>query len=162
MNEHGGSARQNEYSKGKWLLYDDIFVGMEFPTVKFTITEELVKKYCKAMGDDNPLYYDSEYAKNLGFSRPIAPSTIVCIYAIPSALLSGYKPKIIPPPGNIHFRQEYEFFNAAQTGDIISIFSTVINKEILHMKRFVTIESLYFNQQEKKIACGKITPIWSK
>ena len=101
MNDLVLKKRREEYSKGKWLLFDEIEVGMEFPLVKFELTQELVEKYCKAMGDLNPVYSDEVDAKNKGFSAPIAPATIVCIYAIPSALLSGYDPKIIPPPGNI-------------------------------------------------------------
>ena len=154
--------RQEEYSKGKWLLFDEIDVGMEFPPVKFEVTKELVKKYCEAVGDENLIYHDADAARKQGFSGVIAPPTIVCIYAIPSALLSGFKPKVIPPPGNIHYRQEYEFQNAAKVGDRIQVKSVVIEKEIRKGRKFVTIESQYVNQDGVKIAVGRITPIWSK
>jgi acyl dehydratase len=154
--------RKQEYSKGKWLVFDDISVGMEFPPVEFQITEALVDKYSRAMGDRNPIYSDEKDAAQAGFKGAIAPATIVCIYAIPSALLSGFNPKVIPPPGNIHYRQEYEFFQAAMPGDVIHIRSVVIQKDVRKDRKFVTIESVYTNQDEKKIAVGRITPLWAK
>ena len=154
--------KTEEYSKGKWLVFDDIDVGMEFPPVEFEVTKGLVENYCAAMQDDNPVFNDAGAAREEGYSSAIAPPTIVCIYAIPSALLSGFKPKVIPPPGNIHFRQEYEFLSSARVGDRISIKSVVINKEIRKGLRYVTIESEYTNQDGVKIAVGRITPVWSR
>lgn len=162
MEDHTINERKRQYSKGKWLIFDDITIGMEFPPVEFVVTEELVEKYSRAMGDPNPIYLDEKTAEREGFDGSIAPATIVCIYAIPSALLSGYKPKVIPPPGNIHYRQEYEFFQAARPGDVIRIRSVVINKEVRKGRKFVTIESEYTNPNGKKIAVGRITPVWAK
>ena len=162
MADSGLRERQEEYSRGKWLLFDEMQEGMEFPPVQFELTPELVKKYCEAMGDFNPIYTDVEAAKKQGFAGSIAPATIVCIYAIPSALLSGYKPKMIPPPGNIHYRQEYRFFNAASPGDRINVRSVVVHKEVRKGRKYVTIETAYLNQDGKTIAVGRITPIWAK
>lgn len=162
MDDPVSKKRQEEYSKGKWLLFEEMEVGVEFPAVEFQLTVELIGKYCRAMGDTNPIYTNKEAAKREGFSGPVTPATIVCIYAIPSALLSGYEPKVIPPPGNIHYRQEYEFVQAASTGDMIHVKSTVIEKRTKNGRNYVTIESEYTNQDGKKIAIGRITPIWSK
>ena len=76
--------------------------------------------------------------------------------------MSGFKPKVIPPPGNIHYRQEYEFLNTAYIGDIIRLKSVVTSKEIRKGRKYVTIESEYLNQDDVKIAVGRITPVWSR
>lgn len=162
MDENTLKERQEQYSKGKWLLFNEMHVGMSFPQVEFEVTRELVEKYAAAMGDDNPIFYDAAAARQAGFEGAIAPPTIVCIYAIPSALLSGFNPKVIPPPGNIHYRQEYKFLNAARIGDTIRVKSVVANKETRKGKKYVTIECHYENQDGEKIAVGRITPIWSK
>lgn len=154
--------KKEEYGKGRWLVFDEIEVGMEFPPVVFEVTAGLIDRYCRSMGDENPVYADHLSAKRKGFDGAIAPPTIICIYAIPSALLSGYDPKVIPPPGNIHYRQEYEFLRAIFPGDRINIRSVVINKEIRNGRKYVTIESEYMNQHGEKVAVGRITPIWSK
>jgi acyl dehydratase len=135
---------------------------MEFPPVQFEVTSEMVKKYSEAIRDLNPIYTDGESARKEGFAGPIARATIVCIYAIPSALLSGYKPKMIPPPGNIHYTQEYQFFSAVSPGDRINVRSVVIHKEVRKGHKYVTIETEYLNQEGKIIAVGRITPIWAK
>jgi acyl dehydratase len=162
MDNLESKKRQEEYSQGEWLIFDNIRVGMEFPPVEFELTEELIEKYCRAMGDDSPVYTDEKVARTEGYSGRIAPATIVCIYAIPTAILSGYKPRVIPPPGNIHYRQEYEFVQAAKAGDKIRVKSVVVNKETRKGRNYVTIESEYLNQNGKKIAIGRITPIWAK
>jgi len=162
MDDLTAKKRQEEYNKGKWLVFDEMNVGIEFPQVEFEVTKELVEKYCEAMEDENVVFYDADAAKNQGFSGAIAPPTIVCIFAIPSALLSGFKPKIIPPPGNIHYRQEYEFLSPASVGDTINVKSVVIKKEIRKERKYVTIESEYVNQDGEKIAVGRITPIWAR
>lgn len=154
--------RQEAYSKGKWLVFDEMNVGMEFPPIEFEVTKELVEKYCAAVGESNAVFYDTAAAREKGFNDRIAPSTIVCIYAIPSALLSAFEPKVIPPPGNIHYRQEYEFLSSAGIGDRIHIKSVIIEKEIRRGRKYITIESQYINQEGIKIAVGRITPIWSK
>ena len=162
MEDASIKERKREYSKGKWLVFDDITLGMEFPPVEFTVTQALIDNYSRAMGDSNSIYAGGDAALEAGFNGPIAPATIVCIYAIPSALLSGFEPKVIPPPGNIHYRQEYEFFQAANPGDVIHVRSVVIQKEVRKGRKFVTIESDYTNQDGIKIAVGRITPLWSK
>jgi len=162
MDDLNVKKRLIEYGRGKPLLFDDMDLGMKFPPVEFEITKELVEAYCRAIGDSNPIYEDETAAKNEGFKGTIAPPTIVCIYAIPSALLSGFKPKVIPPAGNIHYRQEYEFLSAAYIGDRIRIKSVVTKKEIRGGRRYITIESEYLNQDEDKIAIGRITPVWSR
>ena len=162
MDNPESKKRLEEYSKGEWLLFDNIRMGMEFPPAAFELTKELIEKYCRAMGDDNPVYHNEAEALKEGFSAPIAPATVVCIYAIPTPLLSGYKPKVIPPPGNIHYRQEYDFFQAAKTGDTIRVKSLIFNKETRKGRNYVTIESEYTDQDGKKIAVGRITTIWAK
>jgi len=162
MDNLTAKKRQEEYSKGKWLLFDEMSVGMAFPPIEFEVTEALVEKYCAAVGESNAIFHDTVVAREKGFNDRIAPSTIVCIYAIPSALLSAFEPKVIPPPGNIHYRQEYEFLSSAGIGDRIQIKSVVIEKEIRRERKYITIESQYTNQEGIKIAVGRITPIWSK
>ena len=58
--------RQEEYRKGKWLLFDEMDVGMEFPPVEFEVTKELVEKYCTAMQDNNPVFDDAVAAEKKG------------------------------------------------------------------------------------------------
>ena len=77
MDESALKKRLEQYSKGKWLLFDEMDVGMTFPRVEFEVTRELVEKYTAAMGDDNPIFHDAATAGKAGFESPIAPPTIV-------------------------------------------------------------------------------------
>lgn len=63
------------------LLTDEVraWIGRE---VAFTAREELgrasIRYFAQAIGDDNPLYTDEEYAKRHGHDGVIAPPTLVC------------------------------------------------------------------------------------
>jgi acyl dehydratase len=42
-----------------------------------TLTESLIRRYARAVEDDNPLYHDAEYARSLGLSGVMAPPNLV-------------------------------------------------------------------------------------
>ncbi|MDA8370712.1 MAG: MaoC family dehydratase N-terminal domain-containing protein [Nocardiopsaceae bacterium] len=57
----------------------EAMVGRE---VNYTAPEELgraaIRYYAQAVGDDNPLYTDDEYARANGYDGVIAPPTLIC------------------------------------------------------------------------------------
>jgi len=63
------------------LLTDEIraLIGRE---VSFTAPEELgraaIRYFAIAIGDENPLYVDDQYARAAGYPSVIAPPTLVC------------------------------------------------------------------------------------
>jgi acyl dehydratase len=63
------------------LLTDEIraLIGLE---VSFTAPEELgraaIRYFAIAIGDENPLYVDDQYARAAGYPSVIAPPTLVC------------------------------------------------------------------------------------
>jgi acyl dehydratase len=63
------------------LLTDEIraLIGLE---ASFTAPEELgraaIRYFAIAIGDENPLYVDDEYARAEGYPSVIAPPTLVC------------------------------------------------------------------------------------
>ena len=63
------------------LLTDEVrsWIGRE---VTYTAPEELgraaIRYFALAIGDDNPLYVDDDYARAAGYPSVIAPPTLVC------------------------------------------------------------------------------------
>ena len=163
--DRGIGARERrieEYSRGHQLLFDEIEVGMQFPEVVRELSPEICRRYCEVVGAAEEVFSSREAALKDGYPGLIAPPSIVCMYGVPSVLLSGYEPKVIPPPGNVHYRQTYEFHKAVLADDRLTIRSTVAEKEIRRERKHVTIESEYRNQHGERVAVGRITAIWSK
>lgn len=155
------AARIEEYAKGRYLTFADIDVGMEFPEVVVAPTEEVCRRYAEVVGDVDGASTDSVSAGGDAGADVVAPPTLVCIYGTPSVVLSGHDPKVIPPPGNIHYSQDYEFYKAVRPGDRLRIRSRVLAKEVRRDRNYVTIQSEYVNQRDDRVAVGRITAVWS-
>ena len=162
MDSRTRESRIIDYNKGKQLLFDEIEVGMRFPEVFRQLSPQVCQRYCQVLGAEDEVYSSCEAAVAAGYRGVIAPPSIVCMYGVPSVLLSGYDPKVIPPPGNIHYSQSYEFIEAIRADDRLGIRSTVVAKEIRRERKHVTIESEYRSGEERVLAVGRITAIWSR
>jgi acyl dehydratase len=159
----GDRARRiEEYSRGHQLVFDEIEVGMEFPEVVRQLSPEICRRHCEVVGAKEEVFFSRDAAAAAGYPGLVAPPSVVCMYGVPSVLLSGYEPKVIPPPGNVHYRQTYEFRKVVRADDRLTIRSTVAEKEIRRDRKHVTIESEYRNREGERVAVGRITAIWSK
>jgi acyl dehydratase len=156
------ASRIEEYAKGKHLVFDEIEVGMEFPEVRVSLSEETCRAYCRVVGEEGAAFRDRSSALAEGYGDLVAPPSIVCLFGTPTVLFSGCEPKLIPPPGNVHYSQEYEFRKAVSPGDVLSIRSRVLRKEIRRERKHVTIESEYVNGRGQTVAVGRITAVWAK
>lgn len=56
--------------------WDDIVPGQQRKTLPYTLTLEAIQKYCRVVGDLNPLYFDEAYAKTTPYKGLIAPPAI--------------------------------------------------------------------------------------
>ena len=50
--------------------FENIKIGME-EEFKVSITDEMIKEFCKITGDINPLHNDIEYAKSKGYNEKV-------------------------------------------------------------------------------------------
>jgi acyl dehydratase len=41
------------------------------------LTETLIRRYARAVGDDNPLYHDEQYARSVGMPGLVAPPNLI-------------------------------------------------------------------------------------
>ena len=58
------------------IQFDRDLIGVEYPGGTFTITKELIKKFCQAVGEDNPIFTSEEAARRAGFKGLVAPPTM--------------------------------------------------------------------------------------
>lgn len=113
------------------LLTDELrqWIGREF---NYTAPEEIgrasIRYFALAIGDDNRLYFDHEYARAAGYAGVIAPPTFICEtnqYAHRQPNADGYIGHSwdLPLSGCRMIRggHEYEFFQPVRPEDRISV-----------------------------------------
>ena len=93
-----------------------------------------IRYFVLAMGDDNPLYVDDDYARQAGYPSVIAPPTLVCEtcqYAHQSPNADGYigHEWQLPLPASrlVRAGNDYEFMRPVLPSDRISVTWTLEN-----------------------------------
>lgn len=90
------------------------FVGRSSQPVKNEVEKGAIRKFADAIGDDNPLYRDEEFARQTRYGRIVAPPTFSRSFdygAIPEFKL--------PLAGLIHGSQEFEYKQPIAAGDVL-------------------------------------------
>jgi acyl dehydratase len=118
-------------------LFDttEIYVGRDFGTFEFELTPELVRTYIAATGDDNPWYTQSS-----PLGAPIAPALI--LHSAPFRTLDWYLPNLY---GNLHAREECEFFGPVMVGERLRSRSLIVDRYLKRDREYVVNETLIFN-----------------
>ena len=61
------------------LEYDKSLLGKEYKAGPFEVTKELIRGFCDAIGETNPIYTDEEAASQAGYPTLVAPPTLCTI-----------------------------------------------------------------------------------
>ena len=123
------------------LLTEELkgFIGRE---AHYPAREELgrasIRYFALALGDDNPLYVDDDYAKKAGYPSVIAPPTLICEtlqYAHQTPNTDGYVGHEwhLPVPNTrlVRAGNDYEFMRPLLPADRISVtwtLETIVEK----------------------------------
>jgi acyl dehydratase len=105
-------------------MIDRKFIGYEFKPAERTIARWKISQFANAIRDDNPLYYDSDYAKSQGYKDLPVPPTFFTSIALSD-------PKFFPTLG-IDFRKlldggrEFKYYSQCCAGDTL-VYQTRVN-----------------------------------
>ena len=141
------------------LLKLQSFVGYEKEfSDNQPIEDGMIKRFAEAIGGDNPLYYDREFAQNSPFGGIIAPPTFVFEWNHHEALTD-----ITLPGGLIRAGNEFEFVQPLRAGDIItskSRISDVYEKQGRSGTMiFLVCQSTYTNQKDEVLGIQRSSSI---
>ena len=119
------------------------------------IEEGMIKRFAEAIGDDNPLYHDKEFAERSPLGGIIAPPTFLFEWNHHEALWADEKGAYIAdiplPPRLVRAGHEYEFTQPLRHGDIITTRSEIA--DVFEKQRpsgsmiFIITRSTYTNQR---------------
>ena len=135
------------------LEYDRSLLGKEHRAGPFEVTKELIRHYCRAIDETDPVYTDEEAARKAGYSGIIAPPTL-CIIFIRGVTI----PDINLNFGSVRFHagQVVETLAPVVAGD--SLVASSHLKEVYPKTGrsgtmvFIVWETVFTNQTGEKVA----------
>ena len=145
-------------------------VGTEAKPVRLEIEKGLIRRYVEAVGDNNPLWQDEEYARGTTYGGIIAPPWLLC--ALMATFPGSSQPKTLPsavPEVTLPRKRvldgggEWEFSLPLRLGDTITA-RTKLGKVFEREGRigkmlFFVYETKYTNQRGELVATSSSTLI---
>ncbi len=112
-----------------------------------TVTDEMIRDFARATGDQNPLHLDEDYAKNSRFKRRVAHGMLS------AGILSGVVGMQFPGQGTIYLSQTMRFLFPVFIGDTLTLTLKVL--EVFKEKNRVKMETVIVNQDQKTVFSGE-------
>ena len=127
--------------------YEEIKVGDEIPPLKIKLTAEKNKFYNRLVKEINPLHFNVDYAKGLGYKDIV----------IAGVFTSSFFVKLITDWIGENKITDYEIFfhNPAYINDELIHEGKVIDKSIIDGKKIIQCETCSTNQSGEKLATAK-------
>ena len=135
-------------------------IGKSYPPVEYEVGKEKVGEYARAVGEENPVYFDREAARAAGFRDVVAPPMFAVVYSWGSVALPAVDPDVdLNFAMLVHGGQEFEWGEPVCAGDTITTVATC--KEIYEKdgRGFYVFESVSTNQDGEETVRGTWTDI---
>lgn len=128
-------------------------IGFTFEAYQFTVEKGKIKEFVLAIGDDNPIYVDSEAARQAGFRDIPMPPTFATAIDLWAGTDFESIAKLLEmnPLKVLHGEQSYEYLRDICAGDEIFAKTTVIDAEVKKGMNLFTTETVYKNQEDEKV-----------
>jgi len=135
-------------------------IGKTYEPTRYAVGREKIREYAAAVGETNPLYFDVEAARAVGYDDVVAPPMFAVVYGGRSV-----GPAILDPEVGINFAmmvhasQEFAWGPLVVAGDEITTTASV--KEISDRGGmvFYVFETVSENQRGENVCTGTWTQI---
>jgi acyl dehydratase len=135
-------------------------------TFDLPVTEEKVKEFAIAVGDNNPLFYDDDAAREQGFPGSIAPPTftVTQIFAVPRDERESRLGANLEYSRVLHGEQEFSYKRLPLAGEVLKGTMRIAKDFEKEGKRggsmrFVTYESVYRDSEGEEVLTALYTLI---
>ncbi len=138
-------------------------VGLESGPSIFEIERSSIRRWAEAIGDNNPLYNDEEYARSKGYRSIIAPPGFIAQYYFPVSASGPHHGVTSPFSRNLNGGNEYEIMKTVQAGDRITATSKVAElrerEGRMGKMLFIIMETTYKNEAGEIVGKARSTGI---
>jgi len=138
----------------------DAAIGRTYPPFEYEVGKEKIREYAQAVGEDNPIYFDRERAKEAGFRDIPAPPMFAVVYSMGSVGPAMLDPEVgIVFSMMVHGSQEFIWGEPVCAGDTISTETSVKDISERRGMGFYVFESVSQNQDGQEVVRGTWTNI---
>jgi acyl dehydratase len=135
-------------------------IGKSFPPFEYEVGKEKIGEYARAVGEENPVYFDRDAAREAGFRDVAAPPMFAVVYSAGSVAPAFSDPDVgINFAMMVHGGQEFVWDEPVCSGDVISTVTTVKNISEKGGMAFYVFESVSTNQDDQEVVRGTWTNI---
>jgi acyl dehydratase len=135
-------------------------IGKSFPPFEYEVGKEKIAEYARAVGEDNPVYFDREQAKQAGFRDVPAPPMFAVVYSAGSVAPGILDPDVgINLTMMVHGAQEFVWGEPVCSGDVITTETSVKDISEKRGLGFYVFESVSHNQDGQEVVRGTWTNI---
>ena len=125
--------------------FDEIEIGLT-KQFQINITESMVDDFAKLTGDFSPIHMDEDYASTTTFQKRVVDGMLL------ASFLSKIVGMYLPGKHALYFSQSLDFRYPCFFGDIITVYSVVIDKSV--STKILKIESKITNEDGKILLSG--------
>ena len=124
----------------------DLQIGTK-AEVSRLVSRRVIADFVEAVGDENPIHSDEEFAARTPFGKPIAPGIWT------AGLVSGVLGTQLPGPGCLYISQALHFAKPVMVGDTITARVEVV--EVILEKNRVKLKTVAVNQRGEEVLSGE-------
>ena len=122
----------------------------------FDIEKGQVRRFARAVGEDNAIHFDEAAAQAAGFSSLVAPPTFYAALAPLQPMVEAFD---LDPQALMHAEEEYEYFRPICAGDSVSIVHRVVDAYVKETPggklTFIVIETRGTDAQRRPVFKGR-------
>ncbi len=142
-------------------MIDKRVIGKKYKVSSFEIENGKIRELARAIGDNNPVFYNKDAAAKDGYAGLALPPTFATVFALAGGLMTVVKDLKIDMAKLLHGGQEYQYFAEIKPGDSVSgeteITGVIEKSGKGGIMDLVIMETTYYNQDNKKVLCDKCT-----
>jgi acyl dehydratase len=135
-------------------------VGKTYAPVTYAVGREKIREYARAVGEENPVYFDPDAARAAGFRNVVAPPMFCVVYSAGAMGPAVLDPELaINLMMMVHGQQDFEWGEPVVSGDVITTEVEVKDMYEKDGKEFYIWESRSKNQDGSTTVTGTWTNI---
>jgi acyl dehydratase len=134
--------------------------GKTYPPFQYEVGKEKIREYALAVGEENPVYFDREAAKEAGFRDVPAPPMFAVVYSA-----GAVGPAVLDPEVGINFAmmvhggQEFVWGEPVCAGDTITTETEVADIYEKDGRGYYVFQSVSKNQEGQEVVRATWTNI---
>jgi acyl dehydratase len=139
---------------------DDSAKGKTYPPFQYEVGKEKIREYAMAVGEENPVYFDRDAARQAGFRDIPAPPMFAVVYSAGSVGPAVLDPEVgINFPLMVHGGQEFLWGEPVCAGDAITTETVVKDIYVKDGRGYYVFESVSRNQEDQEVVRATWTNI---